>query len=98
MRSGKSGKGWTDRFKSKKSARWFDRRRVTVGGREGDSSSLPTDNVETQVKFCDNHIKSSKYNIFTFWIINPLEQFRRIANAYFLLGERVQQKSEHVKD
>ena len=59
-----------------------------LGGREGDSSSLPTDNVETQVKFCDNHIKSSKYNIFTFWIINPLEQFRRIANAYFLLGER----------
>ena len=71
-----------DRFKSKKSAKWFARRLVAVGARQEALSSSP----ETQVKFCDNHIKSSKYNIFTFWIINPLEQFRRIANAYFLLG------------
>ena len=88
MKSGKSRKaGWTDRFKSKKSARWFDRRLVPVGGAREDP--LTSSNSETQVKFCDNHIKSSKYNIFTFWIINPLEQFRRIANAYFLLGKWV---------
>ena len=76
------------RFKSKKSAKWFDRRLVTVGGR-GEPSQDPESGGDTQVKFCDNHIKSSKYNIFTFWIINPLEQFRRIANAYFLLGKSV---------
>ena len=86
MKSGKSRRsGWTDRFKSKKSAKWFDRRLVPVGGREEPLTSN-LDASETQVKFCNNHIKSSKYNIFTFWIINPLEQFKRIANAYFLLG------------
>ena len=93
MKSNKSSKsGWTDRFKSKKSAKWFDRRLVQVGGREQPLNSN-SDGIDggdkTQVKFCDNHIKSSKYNIFTFWIINPLEQFRRIANAYFLLGKLV---------
>ena len=88
MKSGKasSRKGWTDRFKSKKSAKWFDKRLVSVGGREYHGQ---TEDGQTQVKFCDNHIKSSKYNIFTFWIINPLEQFRRIANAYFLLGNQL---------
>ena len=86
MKSRKSGKaGWTDRFKSQKSAKWFSRRLVAVGGRE--SHGQPDDG-ETQVKFCDNTVKSSKYNIFTFWIVNPLEQFRRIANAYFLLGKQ----------
>ncbi|CAF0775735.1 unnamed protein product [Didymodactylos carnosus] len=33
----------------------------------------------------DNHIKTSRYTIFTFLPINLFEQFRRIANAYFLL-------------
>ena len=91
MKSGKSRRsGWTDRFKSKKSAKWFDRRLVPVGGRQEPlPSSLDGGGGETQVKFCNNHIKSSKYNIFTFWIINPLEQFKRIANAYFLLGKWV---------
>ena len=74
------------RFKSKKSAKWFDRRLVPVGGRGQPLTSSSDGGAETQVKFCNNHIKSSKYNIFTFWIINPLEQFKRIANAYFLLG------------
>lgn len=32
----------------------------------------------------DNHIKTSKYNIFTFLPINLFEQFQRVANAYFL--------------
>ena len=43
-----------------------------------------------QVSFCDNTIKSSKYNIFTFWLINPLEQFRRVANFYFLIVAIIQ--------
>lgn len=33
----------------------------------------------------DNHIKTSKYNIFTFLPINLFEQFQRVANAYFLV-------------
>ncbi|KAJ8271679.1 hypothetical protein COCON_G00105380 [Conger conger] len=31
-----------------------------------------------------NHIKTSKYNIFTFLPINLFEQFQRVANAYFM--------------
>ncbi|XP_062405252.1 probable phospholipid-transporting ATPase IM isoform X2 [Sardina pilchardus] len=34
--------------------------------------------------YADNHIKTSKYNIFTFLPINLYEQFQRVANAYFL--------------
>ena len=41
----------------------------------------------TKSEFCDNQVKTSKYNIITFFILNPLEQFRRIANLYFLLGK-----------
>ncbi|KAG7245496.1 hypothetical protein INR49_010947 [Caranx melampygus] len=38
-------------------------------------------------KFCyaDNHIKTSKYNIFTFLPINLFEQLQRVANAYFVV-------------
>ena len=32
-----------------------------------------------------NKIKTSKYTIFTFLPFNLLEQFRRLANAYFLI-------------
>uniref|UniRef100_A0A8C9VF32 Phospholipid-transporting ATPase n=1 Tax=Scleropages formosus TaxID=113540 RepID=A0A8C9VF32_SCLFO len=42
---------------------------------------------EPSLLFClfqDNHIKTSKYNIFTFLPINLFEQFQRVANAYFL--------------
>lgn len=35
--------------------------------------------------FQDNHIKTSKYNIFTFLPINLFEQFQRVANAYFVV-------------
>ncbi|MEQ2206599.1 hypothetical protein XENOCAPTIV_000480, partial [Xenoophorus captivus] len=33
----------------------------------------------------NNHIKTSKYNIFTFLPINLFEQFQRVANAYFVV-------------
>lgn len=33
----------------------------------------------------DNHIKTSKYNVFTFLPLNLFEQFQRVANAYFLV-------------
>ncbi|XP_056400695.1 phospholipid-transporting ATPase IC-like [Hyla sarda] len=36
-------------------------------------------------KYATNEIKTSKYNIITFLPLNLFEQFRRIANAYFLL-------------
>uniref|UniRef100_A0A8C9VVH3 Phospholipid-transporting ATPase n=1 Tax=Scleropages formosus TaxID=113540 RepID=A0A8C9VVH3_SCLFO len=42
---------------------------------------------DSSLLFClfqDNHIKTSKYNIFTFLPINLFEQFQRVANAYFL--------------
>uniref|UniRef100_A0A8C2GI21 Phospholipid-transporting ATPase n=1 Tax=Cyprinus carpio TaxID=7962 RepID=A0A8C2GI21_CYPCA len=35
--------------------------------------------------FQDNHIKTAKYNVFTFLPINLFEQFQRFANAYFLV-------------
>ncbi|XP_038049880.1 probable phospholipid-transporting ATPase IF isoform X2 [Patiria miniata] len=45
----------------------------------------PTDDVYFQQKFPDNKIISSKYTIITFLPKNLFEQFRRIANFYFLL-------------
>ena len=41
----------------------------------------------TKSEFCDNQVSTSKYNLLTWLILNPLEQFRRIANLYFLLGK-----------
>ncbi|KAG8012736.1 Phospholipid-transporting ATPase ID [Nibea albiflora] len=35
--------------------------------------------------YADNHIKTSKYNVFTFLPINLFEQFQRVANAYFVV-------------
>ncbi|XP_071352110.1 probable phospholipid-transporting ATPase IM isoform X2 [Trachinotus anak] len=35
--------------------------------------------------YADNHIKTSKYNIFTFLPINLFEQLQRVANAYFIV-------------
>uniref|UniRef100_A0A8C9S7D5 Phospholipid-transporting ATPase n=1 Tax=Scleropages formosus TaxID=113540 RepID=A0A8C9S7D5_SCLFO len=41
-------------------------------------------NMVAEILGFDNHIKTSKYNIFTFLPINLFEQFQRVANAYFL--------------
>ncbi|XP_037539634.1 phospholipid-transporting ATPase ID [Nematolebias whitei] len=35
--------------------------------------------------YADNHIKTSKYNVFTFLPVNLFEQFQRVANAYFVV-------------
>ncbi|KAM4618220.1 LOW QUALITY PROTEIN: phospholipid-transporting ATPase ID [Polymixia lowei] len=35
--------------------------------------------------YAGNHIKTSKYNIFTFLPVNLFEQFQRVANAYFVV-------------
>uniref|UniRef100_A0A1A8V817 Phospholipid-transporting ATPase n=1 Tax=Nothobranchius furzeri TaxID=105023 RepID=A0A1A8V817_NOTFU len=35
-------------------------------------------------QYANNSIKTSKYNVFTFLPLNLFEQFRRLANAYFL--------------
>ena len=56
-------------------------------GGDPDSVRLVSVGQTNKSQFCDNHIKTSKYNLLTFWILNPLEQFRRIANCYFLLGK-----------
>ena len=42
--------------------------------------------AEHQTEFCSNTITSSKYNLLTFLPFNLFEQFRRVANFYFLLG------------
>ena len=54
---------------------------------DNDSVRLVSVGQTSESEFCDNHIKTSRYNILTFFILNPLEQFRRIANLYFLLGK-----------
>ncbi len=36
------------------------------------------------LKYSSNRIKTSKYNLFTFLPINIYEQFRRVANFYFI--------------
>lgn len=41
--------------------------------------------VTFQLALQDNHIKTSKYNVFTFLPLNLFEQFQRVANAYFLV-------------
>ncbi|NXH10677.1 AT11C ATPase, partial [Bucco capensis] len=55
-------------------------RTVVVGHRPG----LETDAYVAQ-KFCDNRIVSSKYTLWNFLPKNLFEQFRRIANFYFLI-------------
>ena len=46
--------------------------------------------LSLKVEFCSNHIRSSKYTFLTFWILNPLEQFRRLANFTYLIMAIVQ--------
>ncbi|KAG7465093.1 hypothetical protein MATL_G00172590 [Megalops atlanticus] len=60
--------------------RRVDSRTVYVGHRPcpGSEAFIPP-------KFCDNRIVSSKYTVWNFLPKNLFEQFRRIANFYFLI-------------
>ncbi|XP_061089727.1 phospholipid-transporting ATPase IG isoform X1 [Conger conger] len=60
--------------------RRVDSRTVCVGHRPS-----PATEVFIPPKFCDNRIVSSKYTIWNFLPKNLFEQFRRIANFYFLI-------------
>ncbi|XP_035264800.1 phospholipid-transporting ATPase 11C isoform X2 [Anguilla anguilla] len=60
--------------------RRVDSRTVYVGHRP-----CPSTEVFIPPKFCDNRIVSSKYTIWNFLPKNLFEQFRRIANFYFLI-------------
>uniref|UniRef100_A0A4W6EJR3 Phospholipid-transporting ATPase n=1 Tax=Lates calcarifer TaxID=8187 RepID=A0A4W6EJR3_LATCA len=60
--------------------RRVDSRTIYVGHRSGSPNEaiIPP-------KFCDNRIVSSKYTVWNFLPKNLFEQFRRIANFYFLI-------------
>lgn len=60
--------------------RRVDSRTVYVGHR-----SSPDTEAFIPPKFCDNRIVSSKYTVWNFLPKNLFEQFRRIANFYFLI-------------
>ncbi|XP_051513935.1 phospholipid-transporting ATPase IG-like isoform X2 [Myxocyprinus asiaticus] len=57
-----------------------DSRTIYVGHRP-----CPDTEAFIQSKFCDNRIVSSKYTVWNFLPKNLFEQFRRIANFYFLI-------------
>uniref|UniRef100_A0A3Q3EY65 Phospholipid-transporting ATPase n=1 Tax=Labrus bergylta TaxID=56723 RepID=A0A3Q3EY65_9LABR len=57
-----------------------DSRTIYVGHR-----SSSTNEAFIPPKFCDNRIVSSKYTVWNFLPKNLFEQFRRIANFYFLI-------------
>ncbi|KAK5613463.1 Phospholipid-transporting ATPase IG [Crenichthys baileyi] len=72
------------------------RRRINrlLGGDEGrvhsrtiyvGQKSCPPNEAFIPLKFCDNRIVSSKYTVWNFLPKNLFEQFRRIANFYFLI-------------
>ncbi|XP_061541032.1 phospholipid-transporting ATPase 11C isoform X5 [Phycodurus eques] len=60
--------------------RRVDSRTIYIGHQPGSASEpfIPP-------KFCDNRIVSSKYTVWNFLPKNLFEQFRRIANFYFLI-------------
>ncbi|XP_010734895.1 phospholipid-transporting ATPase 11C isoform X5 [Larimichthys crocea] len=60
--------------------RRVDSRTIYVGHR-----SCSTTEAFIPPKFCDNRIVSSKYTVWNFLPKNLFEQFRRIANFYFLI-------------
>uniref|UniRef100_A0A669CLQ8 Phospholipid-transporting ATPase n=1 Tax=Oreochromis niloticus TaxID=8128 RepID=A0A669CLQ8_ORENI len=60
--------------------RRVDSRTIYVGHRP-----CPANEVFIPPKFCDNRIVSSKYTVWNFLPKNLFEQFRRIANFYFLI-------------
>ncbi|XP_016087584.1 phospholipid-transporting ATPase 11C-like [Sinocyclocheilus grahami] len=57
-----------------------DSRTIYVGHRP-----CPDTEAFIPSKFCDNRIVSSKYTVWNFLPKNLFEQFRRIANFYFLI-------------
>uniref|UniRef100_A0A4W5RNF3 Phospholipid-transporting ATPase n=1 Tax=Hucho hucho TaxID=62062 RepID=A0A4W5RNF3_9TELE len=61
-------------------SRKVDSRTIYVGHRP-----CPTTEALIPPKFCDNRIVSSKYTVWNFLPKNLFEQFRRIANFYFLI-------------
>eukprot|EP00210_Caulerpa_lentillifera_P009184 g8756.t1 len=53
-------------------------------------SSSPNDlstnpSINGVVKFANNYVRTSRYTIYNFLVINLFEQFSRVANLYFLL-------------
>ncbi|XP_077164389.1 phospholipid-transporting ATPase IG isoform X7 [Paroedura picta] len=69
------------------STTWFTGEEKRVGTRTILVGHRPVSETEAYVlqKFCDNKIISSKYTIWNFLPKNLFEQFRRIANFYFLI-------------
>ena len=52
------------------------------------NENKPNDEFECDesLKYKSNRIKTSKYNLITFLPISIFEQFRRVANFYFLIN------------
>ncbi|XP_047209198.1 phospholipid-transporting ATPase IG isoform X4 [Girardinichthys multiradiatus] len=82
--------------RTKKKNKRMLRRRLNrlLGGDEGrvhsrtiyvGQKSCPPNEAFIPPKFCDNRIVSSKYTVWNFLPKNLFEQFRRIANFYFLI-------------
>eukprot|EP00735_Rhodelphis_limneticus_P010030 TRINITY_DN2907_c2_g4::TRINITY_DN2907_c2_g4_i1::g.4143::m.4143 TRINITY_DN2907_c2_g4::TRINITY_DN2907_c2_g4_i1::g.4143 ORF type:complete len:1247 (+),score=388.28,sp/P98200/AT8A2_MOUSE/42.59/0.0,E1-E2_ATPase/PF00122.15/4.7e-16,Hydrolase_like2/PF13246.1/1.9e-13,Hydrolase_like2/PF13246.1/1.5e+04,Hydrolase/PF00702.21/2.8e-06,Hydrolase/PF00702.21/0.00042,HAD/PF12710.2/9.5e+03,HAD/PF12710.2/1.4e-11,Hydrolase_3/PF08282.7/2.8e+03,Hydrolase_3/PF08282.7/0.011 TRINITY_DN2907_c2_g4_i1:61-3741(+) len=46
---------------------------------------IQNDESNIKFKFCDNSISTSKYNLISFLPLSLMQQFRRIANIYFLV-------------
>ncbi|XP_060105861.1 phospholipid-transporting ATPase IG isoform X2 [Heteronotia binoei] len=69
------------------STRWFIGEEKRVGTRTVLIGHRPVSETEGYIlqKFCDNRIISSKYTVWNFLPKNLFEQFRRIANFYFLI-------------
>ncbi|EHH16566.1 hypothetical protein EGK_11859, partial [Macaca mulatta] len=58
------------------------------------ANRFPQNGLYTPQKFIDNRIISSKYTVWNFVPKNLFEQFRRVANFYFLIIFLVQQGYE----
>ncbi|XP_071484021.1 probable phospholipid-transporting ATPase IM [Diadema antillarum] len=59
-----------------------------MGSDDGETERILRANdrgFNSQFKYANNYIKTSKYNVLTFLPINLFEQFLRIANFYFLV-------------
>ncbi|XP_073497344.1 phospholipid-transporting ATPase IG isoform X3 [Phyllobates terribilis] len=68
-------------------AQWCPGEENRVGTRTVYVGHRPTSETDSYIapKFCDNRIVSSKYTVWNFIPKNLFEQFRRIANFYFLI-------------